>query len=114
MKAKNWIQLILLVFLLGSGVIISLREKRLLEKCSYEEMALVVKKYKKKKGGYYVRYKYEVNGKDYYSSDRLTDKASVKHVGAGQEISITVSCSTPSVSAINYDSLAKHLERFNY
>lgn len=115
MKAKNWIQLVLLIFLLSSGAIISLREKWLLEKCSYEEMALVIKKYKKKKSGYSVRYKYEVNGEYYYSNDLLIGEVDViEYIGAGQKIPIQISCSTPSVSTINYDSLTNLLKEFHY
>ncbi|MEM6321003.1 MAG: hypothetical protein AAF960_25280 [Bacteroidota bacterium] len=98
MKLKNWIQLFALIGLIGRGFYGSFKKKRMLKSCSKETKATIVDKYTKKSRGYFIKYKYQVDGKEYESSESLKGDLEIETFQEGSTIEIEYSCEDPDFS----------------
>jgi len=92
-----WILLFLTISLIVGGIIITNCENNLLETCSKEGKAVVVKKYKMRKKGYSILYIYVVNQKEYKTSESIK-RSEVKYINIGDTLRIKYSCQDPNVS----------------
>lgn len=98
MKTKHWFQLFLLLGIISLGVFSALYNKSKLTDCHQNYKATIITKDKRKKRGYFIKYKYEIKGKIYTTSESL-DKEKENKVFVGDTINIIVSCSDDNVSS---------------
>jgi len=98
MKLSNWLQLALLILLIGIGLLTTIRDKKLLEECSITANATVIDKYKERKKGYSIKYRYKIENKFYTTSEALTKKIEVDSLFIGNTITINVSCENHDIS----------------
>ena len=97
MKTKNWIQLVLLVGIILFGILASVYDKNKLTECNQDGQAVIINIDERIKRGYFIKYKYKVNGVTYTASEPLEkDKEFV--VFAGDSIDIIISCADNNVS----------------
>lgn len=98
MKAKNWIQLILLIGLILLGIIAGFYDKIKLEDCSIEGKAIIISKNKRKSRGFFIKYKYEIDTKEFEMSESIKKKIEVETFNVGDTIDIDISCTDFSIS----------------
>jgi len=74
------------------------REKKLLNSCSEKTTAIIVDKHSRSNRGYFMIYRYEVDGIKYESSSSLSGKE-IDSLQEGHTIKIRYSCNDHSVSS---------------
>jgi hypothetical protein len=98
MKLKEWLPwLVVLVFLIGGGIYSGYRKRKAL-KCSSPTIGKIVDKYHINTRGYFIKYQYEFDEKNYFTSESLTSKSDIKNIQIGNSINIEVSCSNHNIS----------------
>lgn len=97
MKLINWISLLVLVVFISVGAYSVWKENKVLSECSNQVKGLIVDKYKINKRGYFIKYKYEVEGSDYFASVPIKGRL-IKDLWIGTSINVSVSCQDPNVS----------------
>lgn len=75
-------------------------QKRALNDCFTITNAVVVEKYKQKKRGTYIQYKYVVDGKEYFSTENSSIKKGTDKIYLGDTMRVKISCSNPDISEI--------------
>ncbi|MEM6321002.1 MAG: hypothetical protein AAF960_25275 [Bacteroidota bacterium] len=98
MKLKNWIQLFALVGIIAFGFYESNKHKTMLSSCSKNTRAIIIDRYTIKSRGYFIKYKYQVNGKEYESSESLKGDLEIETFEKGITIDIEYSCEDPDFS----------------
>lgn len=99
MNFKKWFPSIVLVLLIGGGFYGVQRKKRAIDKCSFNEEAIIIKKYKSNNRNF-MKYKYEVKGETHFGTESIINKNEVGNVKIGDRINIEVACSNSSISKI--------------
>ena len=71
-------------------------KRNALGKCSKQSHGVIVDKYRQKKKGWYIKYSYRADGKNYFSSESLTGD----NIGfsVGDTIEISYACTNPDLS----------------
>ena len=94
----NWILLIALIGIIGTGIYLNISDDRSLKSCSQEAKAVVFKKYRLRKRGHFIHYKYVINNKTYENSQPLKTKLQVENIKIGDTLEIIFSCEYPDIS----------------
>lgn len=98
MKLKNWAQLFLLIALISLGLYGSFRKKKFLKECSKKATATIIDKYTINSRGYFIKYTYYADGKEYQSSESIKNKIEIQTFNIGKPIEIEYSCKNPDIS----------------
>jgi len=98
MELKNWAQLLLLIAIISLGFYGSFRKKNFLKECSKETTAKIIDKYTIHSRGYFIKYSYYAEGKEYQSSESIKNKTEIQTFNVGNIIDIEYSCEDPNVS----------------
>jgi len=98
MTKKSWIQLALLILIIGIGVGASIYNKKKLNTCKEESIGKIYNIDKRKSRGYFVQYTYKVNEIEYKSSEMIKSRGDLRRMLIGDSIAIFISCENPNVS----------------
>lgn len=100
MRPGYWAILVFLLLSIGLGFYFTISERKKLDKCSKESEAVIINKYRIRKKGYTIKYRYKIAGVNYQTSESI-DNEEVSYFNLGDTIVINYSCKEPNISRYN-------------